>query len=311
VRILVVYYITSEARLQTEWADGFAAGARRLSDDNETHWYNLAVDGPDQIDARRNYDFVLAKSNWGWHVDRFVRRELAGTAVRRGIAISGSARLPSAKRARFYDVLFYETDWYRPYVESHPRVYHAFGVNTDIMNPSVQQAEKQYDWMTVGAFQSHKRQWLILNKPGKKLAVGDVGEADPDILRQLRAGGVEIHDYVSQERLATLYGQARYVYVPATLHGGGERALMEAQACGTPVAIEPDNPKLAELLARPEPWSHHYYGDQLAKGISAAMEAPGRTRLARTQDWLLEKIPDRRAAATRLAGLRERMGKQR
>jgi hypothetical protein len=37
--------------------------------------------------------------------------------------------------ADIYDVLFYETEWYRPFIDHHPRKHRAFGINTNIYKP--------------------------------------------------------------------------------------------------------------------------------------------------------------------------------
>jgi hypothetical protein len=71
---------------------------------------------------------------------------------------------------------------------------------------------------------------------------------------------------MSTERLARYYQNAKCVYVPADIYGGGERAVLEARASDCIVKIEEDNPKLKELLDSPL-WDEHYYAIQLKKGI--------------------------------------------
>jgi hypothetical protein len=44
---------------------------------------------------------------------------------------------------------------------------------------------------------------------------------------------------------------SKKVYIPASLQGGGERAVWEAKACGVPVEVAEDNPKLVELASSP------------------------------------------------------------
>jgi len=39
---------------------------------------------------------------------------------------------PPDNVAEIYDILFYETEWYRPVIEHHPRKRRAFGINTNI-----------------------------------------------------------------------------------------------------------------------------------------------------------------------------------
>jgi len=309
MKVLIVYHIPSTLRRSFEWSDGFAAGIELLAKQWDVAWYNVDVDDPAGVGRLQDYDFVLAKSNWGWVVDSFVRDELSGSPTRRGIAVSGSSMPPSGARMKFYDAVFYETDWYRPFLSNHPLTVHAFGVNTDTMNPSVQQRKKEIDWLTVGAFRRHKRQWLILDRPGAKVAIGDISEGDPEILDTLRRGGVTILDYMGQEALAEMYGRAKGVYIPAELQGGGERAVLEARACGTNVIVESDNPKLTELVTMAEVPDHRYYANQLARGIEAAFLAPPRGYRQRRVDSLLRIVPDRREVRRRVGRIRAKMAR--
>ena len=61
--------------------------------------------------------------------------------------------------------------------------------------------------------------------------------------------------------LFTFFRRAQ-VYVPDDVLGGGERAVLEARALGVRAVVEPDNPKLAELLGSPV-YDHAYYAAQL------------------------------------------------
>ena len=45
---------------------------------------------------------------------------------------------PPDNVSEIYDVLFYETEWYRPVIEHHPRKHRAFGINTNIYKPGPQ-----------------------------------------------------------------------------------------------------------------------------------------------------------------------------
>ena len=76
---------------------------------------------------------------------------------------------------------------------------------------------------------------------------------------------------VEPKKLMCLYNLASTVYIPADVMGGGERAVLEARACGRHVEVSEDNPKLQELLTCPI-WDHHYYAYQLEKGILEALK---------------------------------------
>jgi glycosyltransferase involved in cell wall biosynthesis len=163
-----------------------------------------------------------------------------------------------------YHILFYETYWYYNYakLDRHPHAFHAFGVDTSVMRPV--NLEKKYDVLFVGDITEHKRPLKILEKTGKKLCVGF--KSKPELCQQLELGGVEIMDFIKYEELAILYNSSKSCFIPCVTHGGGERAVLEARACGVPVEICSDNPKLAELMTS-QIYNSEYYAKQLYNGI--------------------------------------------
>ena len=57
------------------------------------------------------------------------------------------------------------------------------------------------------------------------------------------------------------------VLVSDDVFGGGERAVLEARSLGVAAVVEPDNPKLAELLTSPL-YDHAYYAAQMSAGLA-------------------------------------------
>ena len=108
------------------------------------------------------------------------------------------------------------------------------------------------------------------NKVGHKLAIGEIQKDNMQesgrIISDLLTDNIMISDMVPVEQLCKIYNASRRVYIPADINGGGERAVLEARACGRPVEVEFDNPKLRELQ-NSIIWSHYYYADQLQLGI--------------------------------------------
>ena len=242
---------------------------------------------------RKHFDHVIVKSNWDYVVDRFVREHLwtandSGCPLTRSLQIAGSYPPPSRLEAlRFYDVLYYETHWYAKTflsTERHPRKFHAFGADVDAMRDHCRRArtiaKKSYDWLFVGAFADHagfKRPELIGHRQGRRLAVGklrdnslegpNVSTAAAAVVDALRTLGVDVRPPVPWGfPLASLLVDTYHVLVPDHTFGGGERLVLEARACDTDVAIEPDNPKLDDLQNGPL-YSPLYYAGQLEKGI--------------------------------------------
>lgn len=50
----------------------------------------------------------------------------------KALCIGGNAQPPSEAASEIYDLLFYETDWYRDQISFHPMTRQAFGINTNI-----------------------------------------------------------------------------------------------------------------------------------------------------------------------------------
>ena len=225
------------------------------------------------------YDIIIVKSNWYWYPDTFVRTYLRDVSSRLILAISGVAPPPQVAEMEVYDALLSETRWYMQQLTAHSNVVHAFGVDTTTM-VSEPNATKLYDVLGIGSIVDYKRPELFSTKaalyPGSRKAwIGSI--VDTALAQQLRSNGVELFEPVSQAALAKLINQARKVYIPSGLEGGGERAVLEAKACGVEVEVEEDNAKLKELAALSKPWSHLYYAKQIQEAITKVL-AFGRAR---------------------------------
>lgn len=247
---------------EDKWEDGLYAALKVLSYDYFITTHNLMNGTPILSD----YDFILGWGAFGSPVDRYLQT-VRGT---KGLCIAGVAHPPV--NMNIYDVLFYETDWYKPVIRTHRNTVHAFGVNTDIYKPI--KLKKFFDYITVGAFSLWKRQNLLANKSGKKIAIGEIQKGNPQeslgIIAKLLAHGVMVSDMLPPKELAKLYNMSEILYMPSDVFGGGERAVLEARACGCKVEIEPDNPKLFELVNSPV-WDHHYYAAKLREGIQSCL----------------------------------------
>lgn len=141
----------------------------------------------------------------------------------------------------------------------HPRLQHGFGVDTTEFHPVQPPHNRTWDVMFVGAFLPYKRPWLLLEHPGRrKLAIGRIDmlpdlpafvEQAATIVQHLQTAGVTVRPPVPFHELNALYNAAHTVLVPATVDGGGERAVLEARAAGALVQVAPDNPKLQVCIA--------------------------------------------------------------
>lgn len=256
--------------------DGFIAATRLLSKEytliyydtlSRTHTHNTDFTKPCHCAFDlQSIDAVIYKSNWVGCM-KYKPRELAD--VPKAIAIS--CPIPPPKRIDLsqYDVLFYETEWYKQYIKSHPCAIHAFGVNTEMMKPPEEEVEKIYDTITPCKISKHKSLFHLASLPGKHLVIGF--PADQKVMQQLRKEGIVLKREVHPQELVKYYHQSGCCLLPYTVRQGGERAVLEARACGIPVVIDPKNEKLRELLEGPL-YDHSYYARQLKKGIEYMLQ---------------------------------------
>ena len=263
-KLCILYYIPTNTFKANNWVDGFTSGINTIKDFFDIEYINLYENRP-TVDYLNNFDFILVKSNWNWVPDNFLRKELKGILAKKGIVISGVNHPPEIQEMQFYNVLWHQTYWYKEKIKNHPNVYHAFGIDTDVMKPSG--VYKDIDWLSIGAFLPHKRYDLFLKHKGKKVIVGDASYSESKkIIDLLKKEGIETQDFVHYEELRDTINRSKNVHLPAGVNGGGERAVLESRACGVNVLVEEDNPKLKELTQSPI-WSHKHYGSQIKKGI--------------------------------------------
>lgn len=266
-KILFIYDSEYEVK------DGLWAALNLLEKDFEIFKLNLKDPHIDR-DLATWPDFVLGWGGFNSAVDDYISKFDTRGHIKKGLCIGGNAFKIDSNRNLNYDVLFYETEWVRHYLEldlHHNNLIHAFGVNTHIYyDMNKMPLIKAWDYITVGAFAYWKRQSLLVQKEGTKLAIGQIQRNNLnesiDIIGNLILGHCAVSDMVSPERLALIYNSAKTCYIPADLMGGGERAVLEARACGLSVEVEDDNPKLKELLTSPV-WDEKYYAKQLKEGI--------------------------------------------
>ena len=273
MKILFVY----DHQYPEIWRDGLWAALNLLEKQGfEISRMNLQSNSAEELTRHyeKKHDFVLGWGAFHSPVDDFLMtlpNFLKDSKI--GLCIGGTP--PPASDVDKYDVLFYETEWYLPQIQHHKNVVRAFGINSDIYKP-IPDAIKIWDWVSVGAFALWKRQHLLKNKGGYKLAIGEIQKGNLsesiDIVGDLLLDGIAISDMVKPEKLVFIYNSACNVGIFSDIIGGGERAVLEARACGIPVFVENDNPKLQELLTWKERGrvpDHFWYADQIKRGIES------------------------------------------
>ena len=250
--------------------DGLWAAVNLLQKDFDVDKYNLYEKKYEVSFDPKKYDFILGWGAYGSPVDSALS-QIKGVPL--GICMAGNASpIPTAN---IYNVIFYETEWAKDnYLKSvNGNLVHAFGVNTDIYN-KWEGAPIIWDWLSVGSFSYWKRHERMIAKSGTKLVIGEIQrdnwQESFDIISDLLLAGVGISDMLYPTKLRNIYNCSDTIYVPADLNGGGERCVLEARACGRLVEVEDDNPKLRELVDG-QLFDHHFYANQLKKGIKDAI----------------------------------------
>lgn len=261
-KILFVY----DHKKPEYWMDGLWAALNVLQEDFEIEKQNLAFP---EIKPHE-WDLLLG---WGAFESR-VDIEIRSRTGKKGLCIAGNAVKPHSG----YDILFYETKWVRDYLDLKTycdNLVHAFGVNTDIFFKHDITMPIMFDYIGVGALANWKRWEKMIERPGTKLVVGEYQEDNEQeslmIARNLLKGGVMVSNMVSPYDLANLYHWSRAIYLPADINGGGERAILEAKACGLQMFIQEDNPKLHELSNLDPVPTHHDYAKKLKDGILSVL----------------------------------------
>ncbi len=268
LKILFVY----DHEYPNLWRDGLWAALKILEKEFDITYHNLKTD---QIYYGFDFDFVLGWGGFNSPVDKQMSNldeifwSLDYEKIKKGLCIGGNA-FPYHPG---YDVLFYETDWVKDYLKLEGNCVKAFGVNMDIYH-EYEDRLKVFDYISVGAFASWKRHFLLRGKKGLRLAIGQIQRNNPEesmgIINGLLYDGIMVSDMVAPEQLADLYNASDICYISSDIMGGGERAILEARSCGTGVECENDNPKLKELCTGPIP-SQRDYAEALKKGILSAL----------------------------------------
>ena len=275
--IIIFYLIPLSSNKVNNWVDGFTSAIELLKDRFKFIYHNINESPiPANDDFYKNIDLIFIKANWNSRLEIEARQYLKLIQTPKALIISGSKLPKSDIIANFYDLLYYETDWYKKFIDFHPNIIHAFGIDRSKMqaNPSVQ---KMIDVLSIGSFKHYKRLHLLIFKRGKKLFIGEKPKKlnkknlqDYFFYFLLKLFRIETKDFMDYQELSNFINQSKKVYISASLNGGGERVILEARSCHVPVEVEDDNPKLGSLLESPI-YDHHYYAMQIEKGIKTLL----------------------------------------
>ena len=274
------------------WRDGLWAAVRLLARNYTIQYLNVndivvAEQPPIHYHLKPGtFKFILGWGAFGSPTDYFLTQLhlVHNDPHPKALCIGGNAVPPHENVSEVYDLLFFETEWYREQISFHPLIQQAFGINANIYHklPPKRDADgaRVFDWdvLMVGHFLPWKRHLYLTQKEGRRLAVGEIYQeysVSGEIVEQLQEHGIEVTNMLPPRELADLYRSSRLVFFPMATIGGGERSLLEARACGADVEVAEDNPKLQYLLhLNPIP-DHRKYAAQLLAGIERLLEKVG------------------------------------
>ena len=258
------------------WDDGLRAALRVLVDkyNYSVHIFNLTPGEAIPDDA----DFYLF---WGalerkQHGRRFFPKQ--------GLCFAGGPT--NNLNINNFDVIFAESqEDFDSFKEKGVNVVKAFGTNTKLFKPL--NYPKVIDYLYPAAFALWKNHFKFVDyvkshKVDKRLPIAlAVGYKQPDGVDKecyevCEKNGVLTMSWVSPEVLLTLYNLSKNVLITGDKDGGCQRVVLEGKACGIPVIIESDSPKLLELkdLTREDvlrDWSETAYAEKLKEGIEGVL----------------------------------------
>ena len=165
-RVGIIHYRPKTTSLDS-FEVGFRAAVELLQADLFTFtWINLddfegkTLESIDLNSLAQDFDVLWVKSNWDWTVDTFCRAHLRSVRETTPMVlfISGVGTPPVIdEEVLFYDLLFYETDWYRPQLEGrHPLLHKAMGIDTRVMRP-MSGFRKSIECLFIGWMAFYKR----------------------------------------------------------------------------------------------------------------------------------------------------------
>jgi len=123
----------------------------------------------------------------------------------------------------------------------------AFGINDEVFD--FQNKKKIFDGIHHGTCASWKRQALVGESlKGKGLLVGRNQATDPAPFQEAEKHGAKVLPELPVEIVCDLINRSHTLVQTSDANGGGQRATLEAMACGVPPIVMTDSPKNREFV---------------------------------------------------------------
>ena len=170
------------------WRDGLWAALRILARKYTIQYLNvndIVVAEQPPINYHLSpgtFKFILGWGAFGSPTDYFLTQlhTVHQDPHPKALCIGGNAVPPHENVTEVYDLLFFETEWYRETIAFHPLIQQAFGINSNIYHklpPRLDEhGDRIFEWdvLMVGHFLPWKRHLYLGTKEGRRLAVGEI-----------------------------------------------------------------------------------------------------------------------------------------
>lgn len=226
-----------------QWKDGLYAAMQIIGKKHEVQYFepgdNIKEFNPDWILYWEAPCTINGKDS-----DKYKR--VCSLPFKKALLFAGGQIEPMW--VKDFDNLFIESqidmDTCERYGLPHSR---AFGVNTEIFKP--QKQPKIFDGMHQCTCASWKRTWLMTEVlKEKSMVCGRRQETDPRCFDDAIKHGALVLPEQSAYSITALLNASYCVVNTSEFWGGGQRATLEALACGIPAIVMSDSPKNCEYI---------------------------------------------------------------
>lgn len=245
VVVAFIWDFTVEPLTLYGWADGLNMALKLLA--QKYNWFVkvIADDDPKEIYKQieeTSPDFILG---WG-SLDRPSFAGIREFGVPTGLCFAGGPT--EHPQLDNFDVVFVESQTYLDaFQKQGVNVHRAFGTNNYLFRQLA--LKKKFLGIYPASFANWKRHDLFARALGKTgLAVGRILENEEKNLQVCIDEGVTVLPELPYHAMPFLINQSKHVVITANAAGGGQRAVIEAMACGVWPIVMSDSDKCSEYV---------------------------------------------------------------
>lgn len=229
-----------------QWNDGLRAAMRIIEQEHEVMYLDFPLRVADLVEF--NPDAVLY-----WEAPTTINgkdatnyRTVCELPYRKFLLFAGGPINPMW--VKDFELLFVESRVNEEECERFGIPYkRAFGVNTQVMKPQMQ--PKVFHGALPATCASWKRHWLLADAlHDKAVFMGRYQQHDPMGFDRAHKAGSLVLPELSAEGVASILNASYTMVNTSDVWGGGQRATLEAMACGVPPVVMEDSPKNREFV---------------------------------------------------------------